>query len=310
LPYRALLQVDQEDSLGIDATSTPAEDGSGPDGCGAGEIEVAVARLPGISNFTDFWPLARMPGVRLRYVESGAALGRPDLVILPGTRTTARDLQWLRSAGLAERIEQLARAQDGPDVIGICGGFQMLGTRIDDPLGVESPWQSVPGLGLLDVVTRFEATKERQLVSGQVLEGGRPFSGYELHMARTERASGVAAWSTITREQDGSTQADGASTNAGRVIGTYVHGIFDSLPLCMGLIERLRARRGLPPIDHDRWRTHRAAIASRYDDLAALLRAHLDLKPVWQAVGHSTPSGLTASRTAGPACSQRPDGTP
>jgi adenosylcobyric acid synthase len=304
LPYRADLQIDQEDSLGIDATSTPSVDGPG-----ASEIEVAVARLPGLSNFTDFWPLARMPGVRLSYVESGAALGRPDLVILPGTRTTARDLEWLRASGLAERIEHLARDENGPVVIGICGGFQMLGTRIDDPLGVESPWPSVSGLGLLDVITRFEATKERQLVSGQVLEDGLPFSGYELHMAQTERALGVAAWSMITRQRDGATEPDGARASGGRVIGTYVHGLFDSLPLCIGLVERLRARRGLPPLDPDRWRAHRAAIGRRYEDLAALLRLHLDLEPVWKAVGWNPRNALPSSPEVPPDRSQRLDKT-
>src|SRR5207253_4629863 len=127
-----------------------------------------------------FWPLARVPGVRVRYVDRGAGLGRPDLVILPGTKTTIRDLDWLRQVGLADRIVQLAKDEPGPVILGLCGGFQMLGARIDDPAGVESASASVEGLALLDVTTRFVATKARHRVSGAVRDGAWPIAGYEL----------------------------------------------------------------------------------------------------------------------------------
>lgn len=281
LPYRPDLQVDQEDSLGIDETASPG-DASGDEG---DAIDVAVARLPGLSNFTDVWPLTRVPGVRVRYVERGRDLGRPDLVILPGTRTTVRDLLWLRAEGLADRIAALAGEPDGPTVLGICGGFQMLGRRVDDPHAVESAHPSVLGLGLIDVATEFAPTKERHRVAGSVLAPDGPaLIGYEIHMGRTERGPGLPAFAALTRQRDGRPVLDGAFGVDGRVLGTYVHGLFDSLPLTAWLVDRLRARRGLPRLDPARWQAHRDALAARYAGLAALLRDHLDLAPVWRAL--------------------------
>ena len=279
LPYRSDLQIDQEDSLGIDETATPAAFEDDPDA-----LDVAVARLPGLSNFTDVWPLARVPGVRVRYVEHGTDLGRPDLVVLPGTKTTVRDLNWLRSNGLADRIARLANDPDGPVVLGICGGFQMLGTRIDDPLGIESTEPSVPGLALIDVSTTFAPTKERHRVAGSTIARGLPIAGYEIHMGTTDRGPNVPAWIHLTRQRDGQDILDGAVGPTGRVFGTYVHGLFDSLPFCRDLVGRLRARKGLPPLDSDRWESHRASLADRYAAPAELLRAHLDLGPVWAAI--------------------------
>jgi adenosylcobyric acid synthase len=286
LPYRGDLQVDQEDSLGIDETATA----EGPES-GADVLDVAVARLPGLSNFTDFWPLARVPGVRVRYVARGPDLGRPDLVILPGTKTTVRDLTWLRQAGLAEPIVRLAADPNGPLVLGICGGFQMLGVRIDDPDGVESPAATVPGLGLIDVTTRFAPTKARHRVSGSVDATGLPVCGYEIHMGQTRRGPGVPAWTSLTRQRDGERIEDGAVDPSGRVCGTYVHGLFDSLPLTSDLVDRLRARRGWGPLDAPGWQAHREFLAGRYAALATWLRAHLDLGPVWAALGHRVDRG-------------------
>ncbi len=151
LPFRPELQIDQEDSLGLEETATePTSDEDAVD-----DLDIAVARLPGLSNATDFWPLARLPGVRVRYVAAGRSLGRPDLVVIPGTKATVRDLDWLAATGLAERIKERAGDPDGPIVMGICGGFQMLGRSIDDPLGRRVGPKRVPGLGLLDVQTTF-----------------------------------------------------------------------------------------------------------------------------------------------------------
>src|SRR5262249_45884735 len=197
LPYRPELQVDQEDSLGIEETATPHNANAAHDA----EIDVAVARLPGLSNFTDVWPLSRVPGVRVRFVERGAQLGRPDLIVLPGTKTTVRDLEWLRRTGLAERIVEAAREVDGPMVLGICGGFQMLGHVVEDPLGVESDRPRVEGLGLLDAVTRFAETKSRHLVAGHVIEVGTPVLGYEIHMGETELGASAEPWIRLTRQR-------------------------------------------------------------------------------------------------------------
>ncbi len=279
LPYRGDLQIDQEDSLGIDETATPSGLEDDPDA-----LDVAVARFPGLSNFTDVWPLSRVPGVRVRYVAAGAEFGRPDLVILPGTRTTARDLAWLRRVGLADRVARGAADPDGPVVLGVCGGFQMLGTRVDDPLGVESAEISAPGLGLLGVATTFAPAKERHRVAGSTIARDLPIAGYEIHMGTTVRSPGVAPWISLTRQADGSTVLDGAVAPSGRVFGTYVHGLFDSLPFCRDLVDRLRARRRLPPLGPGRWAAHRATLADRYGALAGLLRDHLDLGPIRAAL--------------------------
>jgi adenosylcobyric acid synthase len=275
LPYRGDLQIDQEDSLGIDETASPSESDDDPDA-----LDIVVARLPGLSNFTDVWPLARVPGVRVRYVERGDELGLPDLVVLPGTKTTVRDLHWLHQMGLADRIVRLAENPEGPVILGICGGFQMLGNRIDDPLGVESAERSAPGLGLLDVATTFAPSKERHRVAGATLDGNLPIAGYEIHMGSTERGPGVPPWTRLTRQRDGEILLDGASSPSGRIFGTYVHGLFDSLPFCRDLVDRLRARRGQPPLDPVRWEAHRRSMADRYGPLAKLLRDHLDLETV------------------------------
>ena len=276
LPYRTDLQIDQEDSLGLDATATanPVP----------GALDVAVARLPGLSNATDFWPLARLPGVSLRYVDRGEHLGRPDLVILPGTKTTVRDLEWLRGVGLAERIVAAARDEAGPIVLGVCGGFQMLGHRIDDPLGVESPALAVAGLGLLDVTTRFTPTKARHRVGGRELSSNFPMLGYEIHMGETERGPGCRAWLALTRQPGGATFPDGAVSANRRVFGTYVHGLFDSHGFAASIVDRLRARGGLPPLVAGEWLAHRDFLATRYAALAELLRTHLDLGPVRSAL--------------------------
>lgn len=280
LPYQPDIQIDQEDSLGIDETSTVDDMDFNPD-----DLDIAIARLPGLSNFTDFWPLSRCPGVRVRYVHRGADFGRPDLVILPGTKTTVRDLDWLRSVGLAERIVEAAAQETGPVVLGVCGGFQMLGRRIDDPLAVESRQPSVAGLGLLAVTTRFLPTKTRHRVQGQLVWEEVAISGYEIHMGETEREETVAPFAHLTRLRDGTRVWDGARGPDGRVFGSYVHGLFDSLPFSVTLVNTLRQRRGLGALDTAAWQTHRERLAARYAALGAFLRAHVDLAPVRKALG-------------------------
>lgn len=279
LPYRPELQLDQEDSLGIEET---ASDASGP-----ADVEIVVAQLPGISNFTDFAPLARMPDVRVRYVERARDLGRPDLVILPGTKTTVRDLRWLRHLGIASAIGELREDPEGPVILGICGGFQMLGATIDDPLQVESIDPSVAGLGLLDVTTRFAPEKAKYQVSGRVRDGRHPIVGYEIHMGRTRLGPGARPFADLVRHREGTRVEDGAIDASGRVIGTYVHGLFDGEPFASALIDHLRRRKGLGPLEPNRREAHREAMSKRYAGLSALLRENLDLGPIRAALGIS-----------------------
>ncbi|MEK7847287.1 MAG: cobyric acid synthase, partial [Chloroflexota bacterium] len=175
VPYDYHLFINEEDSI---QSPPPYQDGAlrqAQDG--AGVVDIAVIRLPRISNSTDFEPLQAEPGVRVRYISHAHELGEPDALILPGTKSTMADLAHLRRSGLADAI--LERAKAGTPVVGICGGFQMLGRELRDPEHVESPEEAAPGLGLLEVVTWFEREKATRQVKARVLGGQGFLAGLE-----------------------------------------------------------------------------------------------------------------------------------
>src|SRR5699024_4779984 len=183
LPWLRGLWLDSEDSLALGAGDVEDAGGTGVD---PDALTVAVVMLPRISNFTDIDALCLEPGVRVRYIDDPRALAGADAVVLPGTRSTLADLRWLRGRGLDAAIA--AHAADGGAVLGICGGFQMLGRRIEDPDGVEGePGAAADGLGLLDAVTRFDPGKVLRLPEGSAL--GAAASGYEIHHGRVDAGS-------------------------------------------------------------------------------------------------------------------------
>jgi adenosylcobyric acid synthase len=251
---------------------------------------VAVVRLPRIANFDDFDPLSGEPDVRLRFVERGADLGRPDLLILPGTKATIADLAWLRATGMAERVASLARA--GTAVIGICGGYQMLGCEIRDRGHVESSEDAVPGLGLLPVTTDFEPVKATHRVEASVLHSGGllagcaglPVRGYEIHMGQSTAGGGTEAPFRLLRRSGRSCGLhDGAVRPEGWVLGTYLHGLFDNHALRAAMLENLARRKGVvfrPGVP--------LARASEYDRLADCLRSELDLDVLRTIIGLET----------------------
>ena len=246
----------------------------------AGLVDIAVVRLPRLSNFTDFNPLERMEEVSLRYVGSVKELGRPDLVILPGTKNTMDDLRWLRQSGLEAAI--LKHASAGGAVAGICGGYQMLGQNVSDPDGVEGGG-TLRGLGLLPAETVFQGEKTRTRVTGRFLApegifaalGGVPFEGYEIHMGRTESAAGPLMEFTT---QTGERRADGLS--AGNVWGCYVHGLFDKAEAAEALVNALLKAKGLDraaaSVD---WQAY---AQQQYDKLADGLRESLDMEQLYR----------------------------
>jgi adenosylcobyric acid synthase len=203
VPYLRDLRLPAEDSQGLGASSaqpllvTGGADGAqalgGPNVSGP-RIDVAVIRFPRIANFDDFAPLEADPAVRLRYVSAPADLGVPDLAILPGSKNTLADLAWLRASGLGAALLRLSAA--GVPVLGICGGFQMLGIHLADPDGVEGPPAESPGLGLLNMRTVFTSDKTTRQVRGQIVAsngffgslGGLAVEGYEIHLGRTTGA--------------------------------------------------------------------------------------------------------------------------
>ena len=237
-------------------------------------VDVAVIRLPRISNFTDFSPLEAHPALGVRYVERVEELGAPDLVILPGTKNTMEDLLWLRQNGLEAAILKLAAA-DTP-VLGVCGGYQMLGRKLSDPLGVEHGGE-LAGMGLLPQETVFTGEKTRTRVSAVVQAPqmrGAAIEGYEIHMGRT--TGGGEPFCTLS---------DGRTEGAwrGDVWGTYLHGLFDTGELTAALARWLLERKGLHPEDAVP-ESHWAYKERQYDLLARQVRENLDLKAIWKAM--------------------------
>ena len=238
-------------------------------------VDLAVIRLPRISNFTDFSPLESHSALGVRYVDSAAGLGAPDLVILPGTKSTMDDLLWLRQNGLEAAILKLA--SKGTPVLGVCGGFQMLGELLSDPEGVERSG-SMRGMGLLPCETVFSPQKTRTQTAASVTAepfAGAEIDGYEIHMGKTRRRAGVP----FCRLADG--REDGAAS--GHVFGTYLHGLFESGALTERLAVWLLARKGLSP-EEGPVESHRAYQERQYDLLADAVRSSLDLNAVYAAM--------------------------
>jgi len=227
VPFVPDLDLPEEDAACLDAPTTAAP----PEG----DVDIAVVRLPHIANFDDFDPLATEQGVHLRYVASAHGLGLPAAVILPGTRSTMGDLAWLRSVGLADAITNLGAR--GTPVVGICGGYQMLGRDLQDPDHVESSTTRANGLSLLAHRTTFLDRKTTRQVQGRVTSsvgwlshaGGQPVHGYEIHMGTTCETT---PWlSLVRRGEDDVAAPDGNVSPDRRVWGCYVHGLFANIDL-------------------------------------------------------------------------------
>ena len=264
VPY-VRTEIDDEDSLAPSLGRTEAHK----------PLDAAVIRLPRISNFTDFSPLEQHPLLGVRYVSGPQTLGRPDVVILPGTKSTLDDLVWLRENGLEAAILKLAAA--GVPVMGICGGYQMLGRTLSDPEGTEGgvPGAVVRGLGLLPVDTVFCAQKTRTRVEAQALAGpfaGARLEGYEIHMGKTQ-----VDGEPFCRLEDG--RAEGCA--AGHVYGTYLHGLFDTGEATARLADLLCKTKGIDP-DGAAPLSHRAFQEREFDRLAEAVRAALDMDAIYQ----------------------------
>ncbi len=265
VPFLRDLGIADEDSTELGDRSMAAP--------GSDDIDIVVVHLPHVSNYDDVLPLEREPGVRVRFVQDAQHIKDADLVILPGSKSTVSDLAWLRDQGIADAL--LRRARQAKPILGICGGYQMLGKRIDDPDAVESATPSTPGLALLELTTRFEPTKTTtQVVAAtrddSYLASDQPITGYEIHMGRTT-TTGPSPFSLTRRNDDPLDVADGALSDNGAVVGTMIHGILDNDGVRAGLLHHLRPQRTHAPVT---MHTQRRAA---YDRLAASVRASIDM---------------------------------
>ena len=310
VPYMQI-DIDDEDSLSPQLANTNSPSKGKP-------VEIAVVRLPHLSNFTDFNAFSRIPEVDLRYVSRPDALGTPDMIILPGTKNTMADLTWLRQSGMEEAIRSCmgagrSRASESgssvsgasgtvscrnsarPVLFGICGGFQMLGRELSDPDGVETgrKGEHAEGLGFLDAATVFEGHKRRTQVRGKIgaLPGalaplsGMEIEGYEIHMGSSKAFAQTCPFSEITDLVTGRTAVDGLSSDGASdgIYGTYVHGIFDAPGIAPRIAEILAGRKGLVlSLTEQPGRDFRAFKETQYDLLADTLRRHLDLEKVYE----------------------------
>ena len=249
-------------------------------------LDVAVIGLTHISNFDDFDPLEQEDQVRLRYVEPNDKLGSPDLIILPGTKNTMGDLARLKNAGLAQKI--FDRAQAGTPVIGICGGYQMLGGVILDPEHVESNQTQASGLGLLPVTTTFSPFKSTHQVRGHVvldrgiLHGALNVSlnGYEIHMGKTHGVDLLLPFCIDERSRRPCEEMEGCMSLDCNVLGTYFHGLFHNEELRRFILVELATRKGVP------FRPAESVLSKeeQYDRLAALVRSSLDMDCIYRTV--------------------------
>ena len=260
LPWTDGLDLDAEDSLALAGLPTRRAAAPLMPGNGAAALDVAVVRLPRISNFTDVDALAVEPGVSVRFVDDAAALGDPDLAILPGTKATVADLAWLRGRGFDRALARCS------SVLGICGGYQMLGQRIVDP--VESGAPEVDGLGWLPVSTHFQADKVTRPRQGTAR--GRPVTGYEIHHGRTATPT---PW--VHLDDRWGEDHDGAASPDGRVLGTSLHGLFESDGFRGDFLAEVARRRG--KAFRRSGVSFAAAREAQFDRLADLLEAHVDM---------------------------------
>ncbi|HSW58986.1 MAG TPA: cobyric acid synthase [Dehalococcoidales bacterium] len=275
IPFLDNLGIAQEDSVFLD--EKPHTSGEG--------LKVVIIRVPHTANYDDFDPW-QSTGCDVKYVSRASEVGRPDLLILPGTKSTIHDMLFLKQQGIDRVIQNLAA--EGIPIIGVCGGFQLLGKTIRDPLQVESSGEEAEGLGLLPVETVFAATKSTAQVTARIicnkglLKGlsDCAVSGYEIHMGQTLNPQIAPLGWVFQSPLNAGGYFDGCVNESGLVFGTYLHGIFHNAAFMDGLLKNLREMKGLPPVS--------VVIKSQeeeYDRLADRMRANLDVDRIYAIMG-------------------------
>jgi adenosylcobyric acid synthase len=275
------IHIPEEDSVALDLPNrTPTES----------QIDIAIIQLPHISNFDDFDPLTREKGVNIRYVSDANEIGSPHLIILPGSKTTMLDLSWMERQGINQKIRSLE--DKGTPIIGICGGYQMLGNKLYDPNGIESDIKEASGLGILPITTIFEGTKETHRVKAEVignhglLAEGNPttITGYEIHMGRTYGENNSIPFKIIERSDEDSGKdaiLDGSINYHGNVFGTYIHGLFHNVELRQSILRQVAKINGIE-LDLS---GQQLVLDQEYDKLADWVRSSLDMDLIYSITG-------------------------
>ncbi len=273
IPYFKDLYLQEEDGVSIEKLESNPQ---------KGDIQIVVIYLPHISNFTDFDALQKEPDVELCYLRPGSPIPNSDLIIIPGSKNTIDDLAYLRKSHYDKAI--LKHRQKGGFVIGICGGYQMLGRRISDPFKMETNRRNIAGLGLLNIETTMEREKVTSQVSARVFHKDclrwrtGEIIGYEIHMGRTKRGNNTPPTFSIFKKGDRQVHIeDGAISEDGKVWGTYIHGVFDNDKFRRGFINDLRKKKGLSPLIRSDILHYHQLKEEGFDNLEKGLRENLNM---------------------------------
>ncbi len=279
VPYFKDITIPEEDSLSLDE-----KNGTGKSNRYKKFIDIAVIKLPHISNFTDFAALEKEDDVALRYVKKSEELNSPDLIIIPGTKNTIADLKYLKAGGLAEKIISRIDCNLSTFLLGICGGCQMLGNKISDKYHLESNTNEIEGLGLLPISTRLAKDKVLSQVKSREISSGIEISGYEIHHGLSGCKVGLKPFFEIL-ERNGKKikYFDGFRRKDNRVLGTYIHGLFDADTFRRSFLNRIRQAKGWQPLSESTiFNTDK-----EFDKLAQLLRESIDMKSLYSIMMNS-----------------------
>lgn len=287
IPYFKDIRLPQEDSVALEkmgtapilsTSSSILKNGRCP------HLNIAAIKLPHISNFTDFNALENEPDVNLSYATEKEALKNQDVIIIPGTKNTIQDLLWMKSKAIAQEITQALKSKNNaPVLIGICGGYQMLGRRILDPYGIESRQKEIQGLGILPMVTTLGAKKTLSQVEAIEIKTKLMVTGYEIHHGKT---IGLSRYTPMFKIKE---RLDGATLDNGRAWGTYLHGVFDNNIFRRSFLNNIRCSIGFEslPIQKDTYN-----LENEFDKLASMVRENVDMKMIYEVMEVSTLSPL------------------
>ncbi len=268
IPYFKDIRIPEEDSVPLEQRAKATK-----------LINIAVIKLPHISNFTDFNALENEPDVRLSYLDNLDQLNSQDAIIIPGTKNTIEDLIWLKQTGFAKRILSTLYSLLSTNLIGICGGYQMLGQKIFDLDRIESRNRQIDGLNVLPIVTNFEKEKILAQVKAKEIISNLEVAGYEIHHGRTKYIKSYQPLFEIIERQGRKVKDfDGAISKNGTVWGTYIHGIFDKDIFRRDFLNRVRQKKGWSVVS----KTTNFNLDKEFDKLAELLRKNIDMKLLYR----------------------------